>query len=144
MDGEQVAMATEALDVEGVLREADESSDAGIVPGTVIGHIHLHVADLNRAEEFYGGLLGFDVMQRSYPGALFMSAGGYHHHLGLNTWAGKTPPPANAVGLESFTVAIPGEAGWAQAVERTGATRRQASSASVRDPDGNTVILRKS
>ena len=143
MDGQQVAMATEALDVEGVLGEADESSDAGIVSGTVMGHIHLHVADLNRAEKFYGGLLGFDVVQRGYPGALFMSAGGYHHHLGLNTWAGKTPPPANAVGLESFTVTIPDPAGWAQAVERTGALVA-GSSASVRDPEGNTVILAKS
>jgi len=142
MDGGQVAMATEALDVEGVLGEADERSDAGIVPGTVMGHIHLHVGDLNRAEKFYGDLLGFDVMQRSYPGALFMAAGGYHHHLGLNTWAGKNPPPANAVGLESFTVTIPDEAGWLQAVERTGATI-EGNSASVRDPEGNTVILAK-
>jgi len=140
MDGGQVAMATEALDVEGVLGEADEHSDAGIVPGTVMGHIHLHVGDLNRAEKFYGDLLGFDVMQRSYPGALFMSAGGYHHHLGLNTWAGKTPPPANAVGLESFTVTIPDEDAWQQAVERTGATV-EGNSASVRDPEGNTIIL---
>jgi catechol 2,3-dioxygenase len=142
MDGGQVAMATEALDVEGVLGEADEHSDAGIVPGTVMGHIHLHVGDLNRAEKFYGDLLGFDVMQRSYPGALFMAGGGYHHHLGLNTWAGKIPPPANAVGLESFTVTIPGEDAWQQAVERTGATV-EGESASVRDPEGNTIILAK-
>jgi catechol 2,3-dioxygenase len=140
MDGQQVAMATEALDLEGLLREADESSDAGIVPGTVMGHVHLHVADLNRAEQFYGGLLGLDVMQRSYPGALFMSAGGYHHHLGLNTWAGKTPAPANAVGLDSFTVTIPDANAWSQAVERTGATVT-GESASVSDPDGNMVVL---
>ncbi len=143
MDGQQVAMATEALDVEGVLGAADENSDAGIVAGTVMGHIHLHVADLKRAEAFYGGLLGFDVMQRSYPGALFMAAGGYHHHLGLNTWAGKTLPPVNAVGLESFTVTIPDDQAWAQAIERTGATV-EGETASIRDADGNTVILAKS
>ena len=143
MDGQQVAMATEALDVEGVLGEADDNSDAGIVAGTVMGHIHLHVADLKRAEAFYGGLLGLDVMQRSYPGALFMAAGGYHHHLGLNTWAGKTPPPVNAVGLESFTITIPDDQAWSQAVERTGAVIA-GDSASAPDPDGNTVILAKS
>lgn len=141
MDGEQVAMATEPLDIDGLLAQAGEG-EAGIVPGTVIGHVHLHVADLNRAEQFYGGALGFDVMQRSYPGALFMAAGGYHHHLGLNTWAGRTPPPANAVGLESYTVVIPGEAAWKEAVERTGAVV-DGTSASVRDPDGTTVILAK-
>lgn len=145
MDGEQVAMATEPLDLEGLLDQAGPGTD-GIVAGTTIGHVHLHVADLQRAEQFYGGALGFDVMQRSYPGALFMAAGGYHHHLGLNTWAGRTPPPANAVGLASYTIVIPDADAWQAAVERTGAvitpdSGSPTSSASVRDPDGTTVIL---
>lgn len=143
MDGDSVAMATEAMDVEGVLADADSSAWTGIAPGTVIGHVHLHVSDLRRAEEFYGGLLGLDVMQRGYPGALFMAAGGYHHHLGLNTWAGRMPPPANAVGLESFTVTIPDPLAWAQAVERTGAIVT-GSSATVSDPDGIQVVLAQS
>ena len=138
-DGDSVAMATEPLDLEAIVAQA-APGDAGIVPGTTIGHVHLHVADLARAEQFYGGALGLDVMQRSYPGALFMAAGGYHHHLGLNTWAGRTPPPANAVGLENYTIVIPGEAAWKEAAERTGAAV-DGSTATVRDPDGTTVIL---
>jgi catechol 2,3-dioxygenase len=139
MDANGVAMATEPLDLEALLAQAG-AGDFGIVPGTVIGHVHLHVADLSRAEKFYGGALGLDVMQRSYPGALFMAAGGYHHHLGLNTWAGRTPPPPNAVGLESYTIVIPGEDAWRQAAERTGAVIG-GTTATVRDPDGTTVIL---
>ncbi len=140
MDGDSVAMATEALDVDGVLADADLSAWDGIAPGTVIGHVHLHVSDLAQSEQFYSGLLGLDVVQRSYPGALFLSAGGYHHHLGVNTWAGRMPPPANAVGLESFTVTIPDPLAWAQAVERTGATVT-GEIATVSDPDGIQVVL---
>ncbi|MCC6801517.1 MAG: VOC family protein [Anaerolineae bacterium] len=141
MDGDQVAMVTEALDLDNLLAEASEQ-DSGVAPGTIIGHVHLHVADLDRAEAFYGGRLGFDMMMRATQyGAYFMAAGGYHHHLGLNIWAGRTPPPANAVGLESFTVAIPGEAAWRQVVERTGATV-SGGIASVTDPDGTTILLK--
>ena len=140
MDGDSVAMATEALDVEGVLADADTTAWTGIAPDTVIGHVHLHVSDLARSEQFYSGLLGLDVVQRSYPGALFLSAGGYHHHLGVNTWAGRMPPPANAVGLESFTVTIPDALAWAQAVERTGATVT-GGIATASDPDGIQVVL---
>src|SRR5947207_2121510 len=76
---------------------------------TTIGHVHLQVADLAEAEAFYHGVLGFDVMVRGYPGALFVSAGGYHHHIGLNTWhsAGAAPAPAESVGLRAFTVELP-------------------------------------
>lgn len=106
-----VEMATDPLDVDDLLREIkkDTSPWEGVHPGTDIGHVHLHVSDLQNAEAFYHGVLGFDVMQRSYPGALFVSAGGYHHHIGLNIWAGKgaPPPPPNAVGLLSFSISIP-------------------------------------
>ena len=73
----------------------------GLAPVTVIGHVHLHVSHLDAAERFYVGVLGFDLMQRYGPSALFVSAGGYHHHIGLNTWAGvgAPPPPAGAIGL---------------------------------------------
>lgn len=143
MDGDQVAMVTEALDLENLLAEARDR-DEGVVPGTTIGHVHLHVADLARAEAFYGSRLGFDMMMRANQfGAYFMAAGGYHHHLGLNIWAGRTPPPPNAVGLESFTVAIPGEAAWQQAVERTSATVTAPDLASATDPDGTTVLLKR-
>jgi catechol 2,3-dioxygenase len=71
-----------------------------------MGHVHLHVPHLDAAEAFYCGRVGFEPTQRSYPGALFVAAGGYHHHLGLNTWTGigAPPPPEHAVGLRSFTV----------------------------------------
>lgn len=142
MDGDQVAMVTEALDLENLLAEGQEQ-DSGVAPGTTIGHIHLHVADLDRAESFYGGKVGFDMMMRmGMYGAYFMAAGGYHHHLGLNTWAGRMPAPVNSVGLESYTIAVPGEAAWRQAVERTGASENEGI-ASVTDPDGNTVMLRR-
>lgn len=109
-------MATDPLDVEGLLAEADNDSTpwTGTDPGTDIGHVHLHVSDLAQAEAFYCGLLGLDVTQRSYPGALFFSAGGYHHHLGVNVWAGAgaPPPPSDAVGLLSFGLVLPNEEAW--------------------------------
>ena len=83
-------MATDPLDVDGVLGELAQDGRPwdGLTTGAAIGHVHLHVADLRQAEDFYCGVLGFDVTQRGYPGALFVSAGGYHHHLGLNTGRG--------------------------------------------------------
>src|SRR5690606_477288 len=74
-----------------------------------LGHMHLHVADLRAAESFYVGLLGFQLMQRFGPSALFVSAGGYHHHIGLNTWqgVGAPPPPPDAAGLRRFAVRLP-------------------------------------
>ncbi len=111
MQENQVQMATLPLNLDsllGELREGDTDADP-IDSNTDIGHVHLHVSDLHAADEFYNGLLGFDVTQRSYPGALFLSAGGYHHHIGVNTWAGRgvPPPPGDAVGLLSFGISLP-------------------------------------
>lgn len=105
--GGQIAMATDPLDLEGVAKEAGaELPWTGLEAGTVIGHVHLHVASLVDAERLYCGTVGFEPMVRAYPGALFVAAGGYHHHLGLNTWVGEgaPPPPENAVGLRRFSV----------------------------------------
>jgi catechol 2,3-dioxygenase len=91
----QLTMTTIPLDEESLLRAAKESPGGlgwtGIPAGTVIGHVHLHVADLERAARFYHVGLGLDKVVWNYPGALFMSAGGYHHHLGTNTWAVGAP-----------------------------------------------------
>jgi catechol 2,3-dioxygenase len=103
----QLAMATDPLDVQGVANEPGaEAPWQGLAAGTMIRHVHLHVPDLDDGEAFYCGQIGFEPMVRGYPGALFVAAGGYHHHLGMNTWAGAgaPPPPENAVGLRSFTI----------------------------------------
>jgi catechol 2,3-dioxygenase len=104
----QVAMTTRALDLDALLGSIrNESTTAEPAPQIDIGHIHLHVADLAAAERFYGEYLGFAVTQRSYPGALFFAAGGYHHHVGVNTWAGQIAPPAGSVGLISYRFEVP-------------------------------------
>jgi catechol 2,3-dioxygenase len=103
----QIAMATDPLDLESVANEPGaELPWTGLDAGTVIGHVHLHVPSLVEAERLYCGIVGFEPMVRTYPGALFVAAGGYHHHLGLNTWMGEgaPPPPENAVGLRRFSV----------------------------------------
>jgi catechol 2,3-dioxygenase len=91
--GDEVAMDTLSLDVAGVLAAGGGAPFAGLPMGTTIGHVHLHVGDLGAAERFYGAAgLGFAPTLRRYRGALFLSAGRYHHHLGTNTWAGAAPP----------------------------------------------------
>jgi catechol 2,3-dioxygenase len=107
MNGGELAMATDPLDVQAVHDQPGaETPWNGLESGTVIGHVHLHVPHLDAAEAFYCGRIGFEPIVRRYPGALFVSAGGYHHHLGLNTWSGVGAPPSpeNAVGLRSFTI----------------------------------------
>ncbi|MGE0865866.1 MAG: VOC family protein [Vicinamibacterales bacterium] len=107
----ELAMATDPLDVQSVADEPGaEAPWQGLDAGTMIGHVHLHVSQLHEGEAFYCGQIGFEPVVRRYPGALFVSAGGYHHHLGMNTWlgAGAPPPPEHAVGLRSFTIAARG------------------------------------
>jgi catechol 2,3-dioxygenase len=150
----QIVMGTEPLNIEELMAEVGEVHEAwgGLSPETDIGHVHLHVSDLARSEAFYHGLLGLDVTQRGYPGALFLSAGGYHHHLGLNTWAGAgaPPPPPEAVGLLSFALQIPDaearRAILARLARQGIAPETQhdcpgEQSALVRDPDGLGVEL---
>lgn len=101
-DGAQLVMATDPLDVDAVVQAAGSEPWSGLPPGTVIGHVHLFVGDLERAARFYHVGLGLDKIVWSYPGALFLSAGGYHHHLGTNTWAAGAQPagPGDARLLE--------------------------------------------
>jgi len=154
LEDDQIAMGTDPLDLEGLLREADRDPApwAGIDPRTDIGHVHLHVSDLAKAEAFYAGMLGMEVTQRSYPGASFLSAGGYHHHLGLNTWAGvgAPAPPHDATGLVSYAFLLPDRESWQALISRleqagialeSSPEYDDASSALVRDPDGNGVEL---
>ncbi len=103
-EGDQVAMVTDPLDLDDLLAAAD--APAPLADGTTLGHVHLHVPDLDTAGRFYRSL-GLRVRQSTYPGALFMAAGDYHHHVGLNTWAGDQPPPEGATGLVEYAWRLP-------------------------------------
>lgn len=144
MNGE-VAMATEPLNGESLLAESEEAWTR-LPAGTVMGHIHLHVSDLQRTEKFYTQGLGFNIVTR-YPGALFASTGGYHHHIGLNVWNGVgAPAPApNSVGLNWFTLVFPDEAARAGAIaslERIGANVEKESGHVIAvDPSGNRIRM---
>jgi catechol 2,3-dioxygenase len=150
----QVQMSSDPLDLHGLLQEAaaDSAPWSGIDPGTDIGHVHLQVSDLAQAEAFYSGLLGLEVTQRTYPGALFMAAGGYHHHIGTNIWSsrGASRPPENAAGLLSFLLEIPEDGRRAELIERLRQAGIPFGSPPVSDrgdrvlifdPDGNGVQI---
>jgi catechol 2,3-dioxygenase len=143
-----VRMASDHIDLEQLLREGqrDGTSPDKMIAGTTIGHMHLQVPSIPEAERFYHGVLGFDIVA-AWPGALFVSAGGYHHHLGLNTWEtnGAPRPPAGSTGLRTFDIVIPDEQGLA-------ATRAALADAGIpttdvpdgvrfEDPFGNTILL---
>jgi catechol 2,3-dioxygenase len=142
-------MSTLALDLRSVLDELERATgpQANAPAGTTIGHVHLQVADIPEAEAFYHGVLGFDVMVRGYPGALFVSAGGYHHHIGLNTWhsAASGPPAAGAIGLRHYEVQLPDAAELAAVLGRVRAAGVEIvdvpGGALVRDPSGNGILL---
>jgi len=123
-----------------------------IDPGTRIGHVHLKVADIERALKFYCGVLGFELRQRYGSQAAFISAGGYHHHIGLNTWESEagSPPPPNCTGLYHLAILYPTRAALADALRRLTAANIPLDGASdhgvsealyLRDPDQNGVEL---
>jgi len=123
-----------------------------IDPGTRIGHVHLKVADIERALKFYCGVLGFELMQRYGSQAAFVSAGGYHHHIGLNTWESEagSPPPPNCTGLYHLAILYPTRAALADALRQLTAANIPLDGASdhgvsealyLRDPDENGVEL---
>jgi catechol 2,3-dioxygenase len=127
-------------------------SGRSIDPGVRIGHVHLKVADIDRALAFYCGVLGFQLMQRRGPDVAFISAGGYHHHIGLNTWEsrGGSPPAPGTSGLYHLAVLYPTRAALADALRRLiaanipleGAADHGVSEALyLRDPDDNGVEL---
>lgn len=149
--GGELHMSTEPLGAESLIRAAGGVAWSGMPPGTTVGHIHLHVGDLARAAAFYEGVLGFETTTRRYPGARFLSAGGYHHHLGLNTWAvGASPAAADEARLLEWEVVLPRAAdleALAERLKRAGCAARRtdedASTSSLRvdDPWGTTVRL---
>jgi catechol 2,3-dioxygenase len=140
------------LDTPAKDRIAETTLGAPIDPGTRIGHVHLKVADIDRALAFYCGVLGFELIQRYGPGAAFISAGGYHHHIGLNTWESKggSPPAPGTTGLYHVAILYPTRAALADALRRlikAGITLDGASDHGVsqalylRDPDQNGIEL---
>lgn len=145
-DGEMV-IETKPLDIESVIAAGGTAAWTGMPEGTVMGHMHLHVRNLEDAAAFYRDALGLDVTVWSYPGALFLSAGGYHHHLGLNTWAGEDAPLATDgdARLLEWELVLPAEAADAAAtrIEAAGhVVKRSGDGARVDDPWGTTLLLR--
>jgi catechol 2,3-dioxygenase len=146
-DGE-LAMVTDPMDAQGILAAGEGAEWQGMPPGTVMGHIHLHVSHLDEAATFYVNKVGFDLIQLYGGQAAFVSAGGYHHHLGMNTWAGTGVPPApeDRARLLWYEIVLPS----ADALEATLAQLRDAGMATeshdngwlLRDPAQNGVILR--
>ncbi|MHA6480719.1 VOC family protein [Paenibacillus sp. strain BS8-2] len=115
-----VSMASDPIDWEGLLAEAGDTKWTGMPSGTTMGHVHFHVGDIAKARGFYCDVLGFKVeADWMRMGALFIAAGGYHHHIGLNLWAGAGAPPApkNGTGIDYFTIVMPDEAELARVVE---------------------------
>lgn len=143
----QLVMATDPLDFESVLAAGAGEAWAGMPSGAVLGHVHLYVSDLGRAARFYHEGLGLDRVVWSYPGALFLSAGGYHHHLGTNTWAAGAPLAGeNDARLLEWEIVLPaGEDVTAAAanLERMGASvQSEAGTAAADDPWGTRLRLK--
>lgn len=147
-NGGQVRMGGGPVDVRGLMAEGRASGTpwSGMPSGTILGHVHLQVGDISRAEEFYHEILGFDITARM-PTALFVSAGGYHHHLGLNTWhsEGAAPASPDTATLQHFTFALPSTEALAAVearIRRAGLLFEQKANALlVRDPWQNLVVL---
>ena len=141
-DSGTLRMATLALDLDELVAQAGDATEpASDAPSqTRMGHVHLQVSDVAVAEAFYHGVLGFDVTVRAYPGAVFVSAGGYHHHLGLNSWnsAGAAPITPGARGLRSFEIVLPG----AEELDRMRARIAEAGIAAepARSGDGSLLV----
>lgn len=140
----------EPLDVEALLShlQKDDRLDVGMPKETRIGHVHLHVRDIDEAVDFYHGVIGFDVMGVARPFRMaFVSAGGYHHHIGLNTWQGEgaPPPPPDAIGLRAFSIQLPDQAELDRVVTRIQqaniSVEQNKSGFLVRDPSQNVLLL---
>lgn len=144
----RLAMVNAPLDLDALLQQAErESARNGASPETDIGHIHLRVANIEQSEDFYCGVLGFELMQRFGASASFVSAGGYHHHIGMNTWESLNapPPPENATGLKMYTILLPDKPALEPVLARvrdSGAVlEEQDNGWHVKDPAGNGIFL---
>ena len=146
-DGHQLVMGTDPLDAADVVRSAGGEPWAGLPAGTTMGHVHLFVGDLEQASVFYHEGLGLDRTVWNYPGALFLSAGGYHHHLGVNTWAvGAEPAGDGDARLLEWQLVVPDETDLepvAERMEASGAVvRRDGSDVLAADPWGTQLRVK--
>jgi len=146
MQGQSIAMATLPLDVRDLVRAGEGVPWSGIPKGTRIGHVHLHVSDLDDAASFYHAGMGFDKVILDYPGALFLSAGGYHHHVGTNTWAAGAARATDAdARLLEWTIEVPSERDVqdvAMSLESSGySVTRDGREAVAEDPWGTKVRI---
>lgn len=144
--GGELAMTTDPLDIESLLAAGAGVPWSGMPAGTTVGHVHLHVGDLPTASDFYHAALGLDTVVWRYPGALFLSAGGYHHHLGLNTWAAGAPAATEGdARLREWELVVPDAGALERAaisLERAGyPVERDGASARVADPWGTMLRL---
>lgn len=141
----QLVMTTDPLDVQSLLRAGEGDVWRGAPAGTTMGHVHLHVGDLEDAAAFYHRAMGFDITTSNYPGALFFSAGGYHHHLGTNTWAPGPGPAPDQAQLIEWSLLVPSAADRqliGRRLEEAGYTAAAAGGDwTVRDPWGTAVRL---
>src|SRR6476661_3310514 len=137
-EGKVQRMGSWPLDLDDLLQlqTGDDAAFTGLPDGTTMGHVHLRVSDVDETIAFYRDVLGFDLMAQLGPEAAFLSAGGYHHHLGANTWEsrGAGQPPESTATLQHFTILLPDEASRDEVAARAGGTR-------VTDPSGNTLVL---
>ncbi|NOU84707.1 glyoxalase [Paenibacillus sp. LMG 31460] len=141
--GEQVSMATEHFDLRSLLSEANGEKFTGLPSDTIMGHIHLHVSDLVKAAEFYLNGLGFKVVYQISNQALFISSGGYHHHIGLNIWNGKgvQAPSRNSVGLKYYTIVFADEITRVSAIKNLELLGYHVHDYTAVDPSGNHILL---
>jgi catechol 2,3-dioxygenase len=150
-DGDGIKLATLALDAHSLVRSLDDAAPPfeRMPLGTTMGHVHLQVADVAATEEFYAGVLGFDIQARYGDQATFLSAGGYHHHLGGNTWNSRGAPPAppGSASLRHAVVLVPDDAELDRVAARVEAAGQEPEAAPdggvfVRDPSQNALLLR--
>jgi catechol 2,3-dioxygenase len=146
VEDRQLSMTTLPLNARALVEAAGDEPWTGLPAGTVIGHVHLFVGDIDRAAAFYHDLVGFDKVVWSYPGALFLSAGGYHHHLGTNIWAAQAPAASeNDARLIEWEIVVPAARDVEQveaSVRQGAAVDREGESILLRDPWGTAVRVR--
>ncbi len=145
--GDQVEMAVDPLDFEDLLKEGEKGAWQGLPKETVMGHIHLHVAEMENTKHFYETGLGFETVSQFGKQALFISTGKYHHHIGLNTWngVGAPMPSENSVGLQSYTITYPTKEAvhhTVQNLKAIGASVEEEENQTItKDPSGNKIII---